>query len=130
MAKEITTFPHPIPFHVDILDREGEWKSKGEKLTKVVLKDGSSLEPRKAQRQFQCGVELCFSSEKKENDDSEKITYTVTIESKDALPVEILGFAENSYKCSGRPYEIFQTRFVIRVFLDGRGIVIEERKER
>lgn len=128
MAKEITTFPHQIKFKVDIFDHEDEWKSKGEKLVKVVLKDGSSFEPGKAQRQFQCGVELYSSRE--EIGDSKKITHTVTIESKDALPVEILGFTENSYQCSGRPYEISQARFIIRVFVDDLGKVIEERKER
>lgn len=116
MTTEIT-FPYSVKLEYTIYDFEGVYKVKGDRLHKVVLKNGKSLSLGKTNRQLEHGVKLELS-EGEECNHYFKNLITVTITSKNNLPVEIWWFSQSSYTYLKRFEEMDGRKYITRVFFD------------
>ena len=117
MAKEIT-FPFQIKFYHKIYDSPKKYKVRGDRVDEVVLKDGNWLRLLKSEDQLECGVEI-NSSREETSGRFYDYTTTITIKNKDALPVEIRWYSEDSYSAPGFSSESYcGGKYLTRIFMD------------
>ena len=123
MAKAIR-FPYQIKFYYSVYDSpKKKYKVRGDRVDEVVLKDGNWLRLLKPEEELECGVGMDSSREETSRHRFEYTT-TITIKTKDALPVEIRWYTEDSYSAPGFPSEDFGSgKYLTRIFVDENGEV-------
>jgi len=115
--KQITSFPYKISFSYKTYECGKVYKVKGKHIQEILLQDGNFLRNLNPEQQLKLGIN-CNTSKVKTGDHSFDVISVITIENKNALPVEIRWFSESSYADRRGREEFDGRKYLTRVFID------------
>ena len=132
MTKRIR-FPYQIKFHYSVYESPQKYRLSGDRLYEVILKT-EKLYSRvifTSEQKAKCGVEIDYSREKISRYKI-KCATTITIKTKEALPVGIQWYPEDSYSVQESLCDdltSYVDKYVIHIFEDEKGEVkVEQHK--